>query len=271
LEVSRVRHRSVATRLVSNSPLKLIPTAPFHSECRIFTSSYGGGILQHDQIDFDILCQEKAELVLQSQGNQHCYSGIGQNHLARQNTRGQIREQAKVCIIPEPTVMHAGARFHQSQIWNLHPQSQLILLDGFHSGRSENGENFSYDFFQSDIEFQQNGRTIYLDQFRSEPQKGLPTSASRFGSYSLMFNLYSYGQQAPLLHQSMAKNFDSREAHRISELPQQPPSNRPHFFCATAHDEESGITTTRVMAKHREHAQAFLGAVLAMTKQLLSN
>ena len=253
-----MRGRSVATRLVSCAPLKLVPTASLGNECRIFTSSYGGGVLQGDQVELEVHCRQDSSLVLLAQGNQHLYACNETHRWAQQSILGTCASGAKVAIIPEPTVMHRDSRFQQRQVWDISSGSELMLLDGLHGGRSENGECFTYESFKSSVEFCVDGQTVYLDQFSSIPSCEEARVASRFGPYCLMFNLYSYGKRSGMVQMELAQRWDSREAHKIYELSERAMDTKSNFFCATLYDEESKINTTRILAKRRQDVELWM-------------
>lgn len=195
---------------------------------------------------------------MQSQGNQHLYLCNQAPRLATQNIVGTCESGSRVAILPEPTVMHQGSLFKQMQLWNVVADCELILLDGLHVGRSENGESFTYESYQSTVEFRHAGQSVYLDQFSSKPCEGKPNSASRFGNYCLAFNLFSFGEFSNRIHGELALKWDSREANKICELPDSSVAGRQAFFCATLHDSESGITTSRILVQRRQDLDLFL-------------
>jgi len=263
LEVRRIRGVNKATRLINQAPLKLIPTAALQDELRVMTSSYGGGMLQGDQVTLKIDCHEGASLLLQAQGNQHLYRCDGVSMKASQMVMGKLEKGAHVLIVPEPTVMHQGASFYQAQIWDCHPDSNLMLMDCFHSGRSENGEAFLYRDFRSDIHLKVNDKEVYLDHFSSQPKLGNTTQVSRFGPYHLILNLYSYGKTALKIHQGLSEKFDSKERFQVSELPYVAKSSQSLGFCASSFDPESQIMTTRALFKTRHQCNEVVGELLS--------
>jgi urease accessory protein len=263
LEVSRVRDCNTATKLISQSPLKLIPTASIKDELRIMTSSYGGGILQGDQIEFEIHCKPHSSLLLQSQGNQHLYKSNRDDGQACQKINGFLEQGAKALIIPEPSVLHEYADFYQVQEWDCHPESNLLLLDYIHIGRSENGEEYIYKKFQSDICLKVLNKKIYLDRYLSIPSKDDQDLKTKFGPYKLMLNIVSYGKEAIALHKSIAEEFDSSEVARFGELGYQTQSEPPHYYMASCCDSESQTMTSRALFKQRKQSTQ-------LTEKLLS-
>lgn len=262
LEVSRVRDQNTATKLVSQSPLKLIPTASIKDELRIMTSSYGGGVLQGDQIEFEIECQPHSSLLLQSQGNQHLYKSNRVDGQAFQKISGTLHHGSKALIIPEPTVLHDQADFYQVQEWDCHPDSNLLLLDYIHIGRSENGEAYCYKRFQSDICLKVDQKKIYLDRYLSIPSQKDQDLKTKFGPYKLMLNIVSYGSEAIALHQHLAEEFDSSEVARFGELGYQDQSQTPAHYMASCYDSESKTMTSRALFKQRKQSATLVEKLL---------
>lgn len=232
--------------------MKWIPTAPFASAFRVFTSSYGGGMLQGDRIDMHIECRDGSSLCLESQGNQHLYTRQDGKRGVFQNIQGEVGENSRVISLPQPTVMHEGSDFHQNQTWSLKASSQFILVDTFHIGRSENGERFSYRSYGSDIELRLDGEPIYLDRFQSQPDSMGTSSPTEFGPYAYSTNIYSFGEQARALHQEAVRSMASPvEKLRLSEWAPRSTSHAPPYFFSSSMDDQSGILTTRACGRTR--------------------
>lgn len=267
LKVSKVRGKNVATRLVNEAPLKLIPTASLKDEFRVMTSSYGGGVLQGDQVEFNIVCEASSSLLLQAQGNQHLYRNNDSTKESFQRITAKVEDGARVVVIPEPTVMHAEASFEQVQTWDLTKESELILIDILHVGRSENGEEFLYKKFRSDVCLKLNGETIYLDCFLSKPHESKAHQASRFGDYKLMLNMFSFGKKAHACHEDLMSIYETPEVKHIRELPSSKYNQSMSQFCATSLDTESQIMTTRAMFTKRKEVDRFTKSLMDSLKE----
>ena len=73
LELNCIRNQTRVTRMVSRAPLRLLETGQHPNRVEVQMSSYGGGILQGDQVSLDIRCGTKTGLLLKSQANTHIY------------------------------------------------------------------------------------------------------------------------------------------------------------------------------------------------------
>ncbi|MCZ6632495.1 MAG: urease accessory protein UreD [bacterium] len=155
-------------------------------------SSYGGGLVEGDDIRLSVHCKSNATLYLSTQAFTKIYknpSGIP----SRQRIRGTLSEEACAVVLPDPVVPYANSIFHQDQHWTLKPGALLILADGHTSGRYACGERFAYTEYISNITVSTEKRPILIERYRSHPAT-LPTTApGRFGPFNTAFNLYIVG------------------------------------------------------------------------------
>jgi urease accessory protein len=250
LRVEAVRGCHVATRQVSSAPLKLIKTSSIKDECRVYMSSYGGGMLQNDCVLLNVECLEGSSLLLESQGNQQLYRCDDASTSASQLITGRLGQGAKVISMPQPVVMHRDAHYFQSQKWALEEDSNILIMEPFHAGRSENGEVFDYGSYGSELELSVDGRPFFLDRLRSQPHHGAHPSFS-FGDYPFMLNIYSYGSQAQELHEKLVRPHVSMAKLKISELRSAPDEKMASSLVTHLMDGDSGVLVTRAMARKR--------------------
>ena len=85
LKVEWSGQKNVATQMLNDGPIKWIPTSSRKDEFRVFTSTYGGGYVQNDQVNIKIVVGENAKLSLESQANQHIYACEHQKNMIKQS------------------------------------------------------------------------------------------------------------------------------------------------------------------------------------------
>lgn len=221
-------------------------------------------MLQGDRVSLDLICKSQSKLLLESQGNQHIYRRQDDQKPCLQEIEGIVEEQARVIICPQPTVMHEDGDFVQTQRWDIHPSANVILLDAFHAGRSENGERFRYRRFQSDVHLCRGRDAFFVDRFLSEPREYQHFSASVFGEFAYMLNIFSHGPIAHATHHQLIDQRLSSEQLKISELPQRPFRGL-ESFSSYQMDEESGVLYSRSLALHRHQLESITEQLIALS------
>jgi urease accessory protein len=195
LELDHVEGATRITRMVSQVPLRLLETGLHDHGVEIQLSSYGGGVLQGDQVELKIRCGEWTGLLLKSQANTHVYRNeIGKK--AVQRIEADCEPASRVWIIPEPVVLHEGAIFRQEQVWNITESTDFILADWMLSGRSESDEQFIFDRYESHVLISVDGKAVIEENLSCCPAEMDIRSPAAFGPYDLLLNLYLLGPKA---------------------------------------------------------------------------
>lgn len=195
LELDQVEGATRITRLVSRVPLRLLETGLHDHGVEIQLSSYGGGVLQGDEVELKIRCGESTGLLLKSQANTHVYRNeTGKK--AVQRIEALCEPNSKAWILPEPLVLHEGAIFRQEQMWKVDASTDFMLADWMLSGRSESDEQFAFDHYESFIQICLNGQPIIEENMACCPGREDVRSPAAFGPYDLLLNLYILGPQA---------------------------------------------------------------------------
>ena len=114
IEIENINGTSQSTSLVCQNPHKWIPTKSHFGEYRVFSSSYGGGFVQGDNVNIDINVNKNAHLCVQSQGNQHIYKNALSQSKVIQKYSINLSRKSKLAILTDPIVLHQGSDFSQS-------------------------------------------------------------------------------------------------------------------------------------------------------------
>lgn len=193
--IIRVTQNGAQSRLTTSqsiAPLKLINPRLHNDYCTVILSSYGGGMVEGDNMDLRIQCDEKSTLHLGTQALTKVYknpNGIP----STQTIEGTLEEHACAIVLPDPVVPFANSIFHQEQHWHLHPNACLVLADSHTAGRHAFGEHFDYTRYQSNITLTTPKRTLLIERYCSEPALHPPNQTGAFASYNLVFNLFIAG------------------------------------------------------------------------------
>ena len=129
-------------------PLKLISPRLLSQPCTsVFMMSYGGGLVGGDQIELSVNIQRGCKLSLLTQGSTKIFKQRkSEDEISpptSQSLRVKIDDGGLLALIPDPIQPFADSCYNQYQLFELHPNANLILLDWTNSGRPARGENWS--------------------------------------------------------------------------------------------------------------------------------
>ncbi|WP_207432815.1 urease accessory protein UreD [Sabulibacter ruber] len=192
VEVALVNGKS---RLISSKnlqPLKILNPGSFYDSCHVVLSSYGGGMVSGDQINLRITCGAHARLFLSTQANTKIFKSTNQAD-AEQHFNAHVGENGLAVSFPDPVVPQEKSRYKQTQHWHLHPSAVLLVVDWFHSGRMDQGEQFVFEAFSSELKVSVGNRLVLLDRFGFTPEEHIASSPANFDAYQTMFSAYLVG------------------------------------------------------------------------------
>ena len=152
--------RSVVTRAYATSPLRLLMPKNHGSAAWIYTSSYGGGLVDGDRVVLEVDVGPGAAAFLSTQASTKVYRsprGTSSELHARVSTDGLF------AVIPDPTVCFAAARYGQIQSFDLSARSGLVLVDWVSSGRHVSGERWAFHEYVARLHARVEGRLVLHD------------------------------------------------------------------------------------------------------------
>jgi urease accessory protein len=194
--VERDGDASRLTRCLGYPPIKFINPKPQGGCCQIFVCNYGGGLVDGDSIKMNVECLPGSRLYLGTQSSTKVYKGNGKGGCV-QETFGTVHANAMAVVCPDPVVPFAGSAYRQSQTWEVHPESDLILFDWLQPGRSARGEVFAYDRLRSEIRITRpGGIPVLSERFDMEPGSQDPYRCGHFGSFRSLLCVYLIGPRA---------------------------------------------------------------------------
>ncbi|MHA6248357.1 urease accessory protein UreD [Pontibacter sp. CAU 1760] len=192
VEVAVVRGKSRLVGCRSAQPLKVLNPASHSLCCHVVLSNFGGGMVAGDQVNLRVVCGRGSRTFLSSQSNSKIFKSTdGQE--ARQTVLGVLERGALAVVFPDPVVLQAESRYRQIQHWELQEQATLLVVDWFHSGRMDMGEQFAFSSFFSEVCVSAAGKPVLLDRFAYRPTQHIATSPANFSRYQTMFSAYLVG------------------------------------------------------------------------------
>jgi urease accessory protein len=152
--------KTVITRAYATSPLRLLMPANHGDAAWVYTSSFGGGLVDGDRLVVDVDVGPGASVFVSTQASTKVYRsprGTGSEMRAR------IGEGALLVVAPDPVVCFAESRYRQTQRFDLDPAASLVLVDWVTSGRHASGERWAFDEYHSRLLVRQQGKPVVHD------------------------------------------------------------------------------------------------------------
>lgn len=173
--------RSVVSRAFAASPLRLLTPRNHGRAAWIYTSSFGGGLVDGDRVELDVEVHAGASAYLSTQASTKVYRsarGTATRMYARVAASGSL------VVMPDPVVCFAGARYTQVQRFDVSARSRLIVVDWLSSGRAASGERWRFDEYVSRLQVHVDGRLVMHDALALRAEDG-PLDA-RLGRFDVL-------------------------------------------------------------------------------------
>jgi urease accessory protein len=158
--VIRTGSRSVVSRAYATSPLRLLTPANHGHAAWIYSSSFGGGLVDGDHIAMDIDVGRGAAAFISSQASTKVYRSPGGTSA---NMHARVAADGLLVVAPDPVVCFSGARYQQTQTFDLADRAALVLVDWVSSGRHAAGERWAFDEYHGRITVRLAGRLLVHD------------------------------------------------------------------------------------------------------------
>ena len=184
---------SILTEQLSIKPLKIVNPKPQKQTGVCMLTSYGGGFVEGDVVELDVLCKVGTTSIISSQANTRVYESNGVQ--CKQKLDLKIEKNAFHVFFNDPLVMHNGGNFIQENTIQLKADSVLLFIDWFSAGRTANGESFAFKNFETSTKIEQEKETILWDNFKITPENMDVHSPGMFGDHSSFLNLFLIGDK----------------------------------------------------------------------------
>jgi urease accessory protein len=181
IEVIRSSRRSVVNRAYATSPLRLLTPANHGNAAWIYTSSFGGGLVDGDRIAMDIDVGRGAAAFISTQASTKIYRSPGGTGA---DVHARVAADGLLVIAPDPVVCFSGARYRQTQTFELEDRAALVLLDWMSSGRHAAGERWAFDEYHGQISVRLEGRLLIHDALALRAADG--NLRARLGRFNVL-------------------------------------------------------------------------------------
>jgi urease accessory protein len=188
IEVVRRGDRSVVTRAVATSPLRLLTPRNHGHGAWIYSATYGGGLVGGDAIRLHVSVEPDAVTLLTTQASTKVYRSQRET---TSELHAVVAPGALFANLPDPTVCFASATYRQRQRLHLHPGASLVFMDWLSCGRRASDERWQFDSYKTRLDVFQDGRLVILDALTLDPGAG--SIGDRIGRFNVLCTIVLIG------------------------------------------------------------------------------
>lgn len=183
---------TVLETTLAESPLRFVrPTFPGSRAASVCLVTFGGGLVDGDRIEVDLVVEEGATLVVFTQSTTKAFRGRTSQAI-RADVHGTL------VLLPDPVACFADARYEQRVDVTLHGEGSAIVLDGFTSGRPAFGERWAMASIDMATTIRRGDRVIVRDAVHLDQGEG--PVAARLDPFEAMTTILGVGPRVrPLL------------------------------------------------------------------------
>jgi urease accessory protein len=158
LRAELVAGRSAFVERSARSPLRLLCPANAGRAAWAYMSSFGGGLVDGDDVRLEVDVGAGAQALVTTQGSTKAYRGS-----ARQAVSARVGAGGLLALLPDPLVAFAGARVSSLVAVDLAPDATLVAVDSLEAGRVAAGERWAAASCEVRLTARVGGRTVLDD------------------------------------------------------------------------------------------------------------
>jgi len=157
------QHKTELLSSFTQSPFKIQQS--FYPEgeaiCHNIILHTAGGVVGGDILDQEIILNDHSQSLITTPAANKIYRSNGK--IAQQNINIRLENQTILEYLPQEMIVFNGAKYHQSNIINLHQDSTFLMWEIIRFGRTARGEIFNQGYWQSNLEIWQESTPILID------------------------------------------------------------------------------------------------------------
>ncbi len=181
LEVARNGSQTVVTRAFATSPLRLLTPANHGHAAWVYTSTFGGGLVDGDRVAMEVEVTRGSTAFLTTQASTKVYKSPRGTH---SSLVARVEAGGLLIVAPDPLVCFADARYRQQQRFHLSSSGALIVADCMVSGRCAAGERWAFAEYVSTLDVTIDDRLLVHDALALRARDG--DLARRFGRFNAL-------------------------------------------------------------------------------------
>ncbi|WP_226022013.1 urease accessory protein UreD [Halomicrobium salinisoli] len=174
-------------------------TVPFHvsgtlghdphpDASTVFVQSPTGGVAQGDRHDIEIAVREDAVAHVSTQSSTKVLT-MERNYAAADATFS-VASGGHLDYVPEPTILHANARYYQDLTVELESDATAVVADVVVPGRLARGERFDFERYLSRVRAEGPDGLLFEDATHLTPAEVDPRAPGVLGEYDVYGTLF---------------------------------------------------------------------------------
>jgi urease accessory protein len=179
--LARPDGRSLVSRAYATSPLRLLTPENHGRAAWVYTSSYGGGLVDGDRVELDVEVGAGAAAYLSTQASTKVYRS---ERGAASDLHAAIAAGGLLIVMPDPVVCFAASRYAQMQRFDVASGANVIVVDWLSSGRTASGERWQFDEYVSKLQVHVDGALVVHDALALRAADG--DLAARLGRFDVL-------------------------------------------------------------------------------------
>lgn len=215
--VEVVRQRSTVVRSQGSSPLKLLSPRRPGKAAWVYTSTFGGGLVNGDDIRLDLSVGPGATCCLTTQSATKVYRSPN-GRPARQELQARVSPGGVLVLAPDPVICFADAVYEQRQFVDVSGGGTLVVLDWISSGRRGCGECWAFRRYLNRLEIQYDGTRVLTDVLLLDPEDGPIDLPHRMGRFHCLAMLAAIGDRVAETNKSLLADVGSKSVGRDDRL-----------------------------------------------------
>jgi urease accessory protein len=178
LAVELVAGRSAVVERHAASPLRLLGPRNAGHAAWTYTSTFGGGLVDGDDLRLRVDVGSGASALLSTQASTKAYPA---ERGARQAVEATVQEGGLLVVLADPLVLFAGARVETLLDLRLAQGATLIAVEALAAGRIARGERWQPARCQTRVRLRRDGERVLDDALLLDPEQG--EVAARMGPF----------------------------------------------------------------------------------------
>ena len=178
LEIAGSGGRSVVVGRHAASPLRLLCPRNAGTAAWTYTSSFGGGLVDGDDVRLDVTVGACAQALVATQASTKAYPA---EHGARQTLAAGVAAAGLLVVLSDPLVPFAGARVESLVDVELVADASVVAVESLAAGRVARGERWQAARCQTRLRVRRDGQLLLDEALLLDPAHG--DVAQRMGRF----------------------------------------------------------------------------------------
>lgn len=145
------------------SPMRIFlpKTYSDEAEAEIILANTSGGLVGGDELQVNVVTEEKATAVITSQAAEKAYRSDGRDATIRTNLT--LRPWSRLRWIPQETILFDGVRLRRRTVVDVDGDASALAGEMLVFGRSASGEHFTHGLVHDEWRVKFQGKLVWAD------------------------------------------------------------------------------------------------------------